>query len=315
MANEIFLIGYQSGYTTYALVRNSSGQIWYPISEEFEDFGTGSRSHADYDIPLTDKSGGMYVADFPSAIPANTTVGYRTVIYHQVGASPASTDHIIGGSRIYWSGTSEVSDSIELNVTALANRMFKKVGGTLGKSLIIDDIDDEDDENAVAAKAIYAQIRNEVLIRWPWNDCREYADLGAEVDGLEMADWEYVFALPSDVIAVIDQIDEDDRTIKFDYEVRGPYLFTSDYSNSDGDSAYIDYIKKVTDASLYSPALVEAITTKWAAEMAPAYNPKEKDNLKREYEYLVLPNSKASNQESQYSNDEGEYKWRNARTS
>lgn len=313
--NEIFLIGYQSGYTTYALVRNSSGQIWYPTSEEFEDFGTGSRSHADYDIPLTDKSAGMYVADFPSAIPANTTVGYRTTIFHQVGASPASTDYVIGGSRIYWSGTSEVSDTIELNVTALANRMFKKVGGTLGPNLNITDIDDEDDENAVAAKAIYAQVRNEVLIRWPWNDCREYADLGAEVTGLPMADWEYAFALPSDKIAVVAQIDEENRKTEYECEVRGPYLFTSDYSNSDGDSAYIDYIKLVTDASLYSPALVEAITTKWAAEMAPAYNPKEKDNLKREFEYLVLPNAKASNQGSQYSEDKGRYTWRNARTS
>ena len=314
MADEIFLMGYPSGSTIYALIRNSSGQIWNPTLEEFEDFGTGSRSHTDYDIPLSDKEGGMYVADFPSDIPANTSVGYRTIIYRQIGSSPASTDHVVGGSRIYWTGSAEAADSIEANVTAIANRMFFKLGG--GRDdIIITDIDDASDENAVKAKTIYAQVRNEVLVRWPWNDCRKFADLGAEASGLEMADLEYAFSLPTDKIAVVAQIDEDDRSVKFTYEVRGAYLFTNDYSNTDGDSAYIDYIYKVTDASEYSPALLEAIATKWAAEMAPLYKPEWTDQLKREFEYLVLPNAKAANQDSQYSEDEGRYSWREARTS
>lgn len=313
MADEIYLLGYPSGNTVYAHVRNSSGQIWYPTDEDFEDFGDGSRSHADYDIPLTDKLGGMYVADFPSA-PANTTVGYRTIVYRQIGASPASTDHVVGGSRIYWTGSAEVSDDLEANVTALANRMFLKVGGAR-TNILIDDIDDTDNEDAVIAKTIYTQVRNEVLLRWPWNECREFADLGSEVTGLEMADYDYVFGLPDDCVFVVAQIDEDNRATKYNYDVRGAYLFTKDYSNTAGDSAYIDYIKKVTDTSEYSPALFNAIATKWAAELAPKYNPKEKDNLKREFEYLVLPNAKSANQSEQYSDDEGSYSWRNARTS
>lgn len=315
MADEIFLIGYPSGHTIYALVRNSSGQIWYPTSEEFEDFGTSLRSHSDYDIPLTDKSGGMYVADFPSA-PANTSVGYRTIIYRQIGASPASTDYVVGGARIYWTGSSEAADEVEQNATAVVNRAFYKIGG--GRNdLIISDIDDTDDENAVNAKRIYTQVRNEVLIQWPWSECREFADLGAVVTGIEQADWEHIFALPSNCLFVVAQIDEDSRAVKFDYERRGLYLFTDEYSNSDGDSAYIDYIKKVTDASEYSPALFEAIATKLAAELAPLYKtiPGKTESLKREFEYLVLPNAKAANQQEQYSDDEGSYTWRDARTS
>ena len=314
MAAEIFQLGFPSGHTLYALIRNSSGQVWYPASEVFEDWGTGSRSHADWDIPLTDKSGGFYTANFPSAIPSNTTVGYRTTIFRQLGAAPASTDQVIGGARIYWSGTSEVAETIEQNVTALANRMFTKLGGSRD-DLFIDDIDDTDDKNAVNAKRIYAQVRNEVLIRCLWNNCRKYADLGSVVVGLEMADWNYAFSLPSDTIFVSGQIDEDDRKLNFTYEIRGLYLFTNDYSNSDGDSAYIDYIYLVTDADEYSPGLVEAITTKWAAEMAPIYKPEWTERLKREYEYLVLPNSKAVNQQEQYADDEGSYSWRDARTS
>ena len=313
MSNEIFLLGFPTGSTIYGHVRNSSGQVANPTLESFEDWGTGSRSHADYDIPLTDKSGGMYVADFPSWIPANTSLGYRTILYRQIGASPASTDHVVGGAVIKWTGSAVAADVIEQNVTAIANRMFLKLGG--GRDdIIISDIDDATDDNAVKAKTIYTQVRNEVLIRWPWNDCREFADLGAEVTGLEMADYKYAFELPTDFIAMVAQIDEDSRTVKFKHEVRGAYLFTNEYSNSDGDSAYIDYIKKVTDASLYSPALLEAIATKWAAEMAPLYNPKEKDNLKREFEYLVLPNAEAANQESQHFDDEGSFSWRDART-
>ena len=296
----------------YALVRNSSGQVWYPASGAFEDWGTGSRSHTDYDIPMTDMSGGLYLADFPSAIPANTSVGYRTIIYQQAGAAPASTDYVVGGAVIKWTGSAEASDTIEQNVTALANRMFTKLGGARG-DLFIDDIDDTDDENAVTAKRIYAQVRNEVLQRWPFNECREFADLGAEVTGLEMADWDYAFALPSDCIALVAQIDEENSTKKFKSEVRKGYLFTRDYSNADGTSAYIDYIKKVTDADDYSPALFEAIATKWAAELAPIHKPEMIEILKREFEYLVLPNAEAANQSEQYDDDEGSYSWLEAR--
>jgi hypothetical protein len=314
MSEEIFLIGYPSGATTYALVRNSSGQIWNPTLEAFEDFGTGSRSHADYDIPLTDKSGGMYVADFPSAIPANTTVGYRTISYRQIGSSPASTDHVVGGARIYWTGSAEAAADTELNATSVVNRAYYKLGGARTR-IVIDDIDDATDSNAVIAAVLYPQVRNEVLQRWPWNECREFADLGAAVTGLEMADWDYAFALPTNCISVVAQIDEENHTAKYTYEVRGGYLFTRDYSNADGDSVYIDYVKKVVDASVYSPLLFEAIATKLAAELAPVYNPDRKEELKREFELLVLPNAEAANQGEQHSEDEGEYKWRNARTS
>lgn len=313
MSNEIFLIGYPSGYTAYALVRNDSGQVWYSVSEVFEDFGTGSRSHADYDIPLTDKSGGMYVADFPSGIAANTSVGYRTIIYRQAGTSPASTDHIIGGARIYWTGSAEASEDTELNATSVCNRAFYKVGGSRTK-ITIDDIGDADDENAVICNTLYPQVRNEVLMRWPFNECREFADLGTETTGIEMADWEYVFELPSDCLGVVAQIDEEDSSLKFKYAVRGAYLFTNDYSNSDGDSAYIDYIKKVVDADEYSPTLFEAIATKLAAELAPVYAPSRIVDLKREYEFLVLPNAEAANQNEQYTDGDGSYSWRDART-
>ncbi len=314
MADEIFQLGFPSGHTLYAIIRNSAGEVWYPTSEVFETWGTSSRAHADYDIPLVDKSGDFYTADFPTAIPANTSVGYRTTIFRRLGSAPASTDQVIGGARIYWTGSAEAADAIEQNVTAIANRMFLKLGG--GRDdIVITDIDDTNDENAVKAKLIYAQVRNEVLARWPFNECREYADLGSAVVGLEMADWNYAFAKPTDSIFIVAQIDEDDKSIEFTYEVRGLYLFTNDYSNTDGDSAYVNYVKRVTDAEEYSPGLLEAIATKWAAEMAPLHKPEWTERLKREFEYLVLPNAAAKNQREQYDDDKGSYSWRDARTS
>ena len=61
--------------------------------------------------------------------------------------------------------------------------------------------------------------------------------------------------------------------------------------------------------------LFEAIATKLAAELAPVYNPAKVVDLKREYEFLVLPNAKAANQKEQYDDDEGSFSWRDARTS
>ena len=130
-----------------------------------------------------------------------------------------------------------------------------------------------------------------------------------------MADFEHAFNLPSDCLAVVAQIDEDSHTTKYKHEVRKGMLFTDNFSNTDGDSAYIDYILLESDTSKYSPSLKEAIATKLAAELAPTLKPSQTAILKREYEYLVLPKAEGLNQAEQYDDDEGSYSWLDARKS
>jgi len=102
MANEIKAF-YRSGYNLYSIVRNNSGQVWYIAGDVFEAWGTGSRAAADYDIPLTDKSGGMYVGDFDSGIASGY---YSIVTYRQAGAAPADDDPVVFKELARWDGTS-----------------------------------------------------------------------------------------------------------------------------------------------------------------------------------------------------------------
>lgn len=311
MANEIFH-GYASGSTLYGCVLNSSGEVWYPTGEEFEDWGTSSRTANDYAITLTDKTSDFYCGDFPEDISAGT---YVYQVYLQAGGAPADSDTLLkSATAITWTGVAEAAEAVtEIGATDVCNRAVLKIGTAKEQQTITSIYDGSDTANLCLI--LYPQVRNEVLQRWPWNECREFADLGAELSGIEMADWEYVFTLPANCLAVIAQIDEDDHTVEYKHEIRRGMLFTNDYSNSNGDSAYINYIIKVTDTSKYSPALVEAMATKLAAELAPTLKPSETVRLKKEYELLVLPRAEGLNQAEQFSDDEGSYSWLDARNS
>ena len=103
MANEI-IVGFEAGNTIYSVIRDEDGDVWYPAGNAFETWGTGSRSNDDYDIALTDMGGGLYMGDFPSAIPNGT---YYLQTYYQAGSSPASTDTPYGGpTSKTWNGSS-----------------------------------------------------------------------------------------------------------------------------------------------------------------------------------------------------------------
>lgn len=309
MANEIIMLGFPSGDTLYACLRNESGQIWYDTNGEFEDKGTSGRANNDYAITMVDKLGDMYLADFPDDVPAGT---YYTTIFRQSGSSPANSDNGIGGEKINWMGVTEATAAVvEVGATDICNWAVLKLGTAHEQETILSLYDGTPLANK--CQILYPLIRTSVLQRWPWNECRRYADLGAELSDVKMADWEYVFNLPTDCLAVVAQIDEDSRTEKFKYEIRNGMIFTDEYSNSDGDSAYIAYIIKVTDASQYSMALVEAIATKLGAELAPTLKPSETLRLKQEYELLVLPRAEGLNQSEQYSDDKGSYSWLDAR--
>jgi hypothetical protein len=63
MSNEIH-INCASGNTIYAVIRNTAGQVWNPLADTFEDWGTNGHNADDYDLALTDKGGSRYVASF-----------------------------------------------------------------------------------------------------------------------------------------------------------------------------------------------------------------------------------------------------------
>jgi len=105
MANEI-QVNYASGNTLYAVIRNTTGEVWHVAGQVFESWGTSGRMANDYDISLTDKSGSRYIGSFDTNISAGR---YSIQVFIQAGANPADSDTFITGEEIVWSGTGVVT--------------------------------------------------------------------------------------------------------------------------------------------------------------------------------------------------------------
>ena len=123
MANEI-QVDYASGNTVYAIIRDRAGRVWCAAQHAFEDWGTDGRGPDDYDLALVDKSGGRYVGDFDTSIPAGR---YGVQCFLQAGASPSATDTLAGGRDIIWTGKAAVTA-----VQILANKAVRdSITGTI----------------------------------------------------------------------------------------------------------------------------------------------------------------------------------------
>jgi len=97
----IIEIGTQTGLTLYAVIRNSSGQVWN--GSAFEAYNSSNWST--YDVAMTEQSqSGYYTGTFPAAI---TTGKYSFMVHLQQGGSPALGDPIYGGGNVAWNGTIE----------------------------------------------------------------------------------------------------------------------------------------------------------------------------------------------------------------
>jgi len=165
-ANEIRSFQ-ESGNTLYAVIREIDGDVWHIVDQKFDVWGKDANDANDYDISLTDKSGGFYVGDFNTAV----TAGYYFIITHQQeGGSPDDADPPIWQEYGYWDGTNwtasnfadiptkeEIRDEIDSNSTQLAG-IIEDTGTTIPNLIadvntnIIADINDITvDNNAIAA--------------------------------------------------------------------------------------------------------------------------------------------------------------------
>ena len=210
--------------------------------------------------------------------------------------------------------------------TDLCNLAAGKFGGfgdqTTGSGFITD-INSATDSNAKWCKILLPECRKKVItdlaiMDCPFRESVKYMDLGAEAaddDIPEIGGWLYAFSLPIDMLAMVAQINEDslaDSTVKrtkYRYETilnknkNGKLLLTNDYSNTDEDSAFIQYAVDVSNPAGFSQALKECIVVLLAAELCPRVGKDEKkrQSLLIEYEQLFKPNAIVFNQ-SQYDN-------------
>jgi len=87
-----------SGSTLYATIRNSTGQAFDTTENAFEAWNVMS----DYDISLTDHTGGMYSGTFDADVSAGE---YTIMVYLQQGGAVDDDDPPIQFEEGYWDGT------------------------------------------------------------------------------------------------------------------------------------------------------------------------------------------------------------------
>lgn len=190
-----------------------------------------------------------------------------------------------------------------------------------GADLITSLADSDTSDNAQLCRRLYPLIRDIYLTRWEWNGVTKFAGLGNEVSVTEQADWEYVFNLPDDCLQVVGQIDEGDHKKKFAHIIKGRQLYTNDYSNDDGNSAYIDYIS-IADVSKFSPQLIVLIADELALRLFPKLvgiseaSAVIHQTMERKLRLRTLPEAIGRNQaegDIDGGNDEGESTWLSGR--
>lgn len=262
--------------------------------------------------------------------------------------------------------------------TDMVNLAVMKLGGATDigtvKVGVIDDTvfaapTTADNDTVELACTRYPYSLKQAIIDMQPKFATRFADLGTEIkitlDGangtpFERADWERIFELPSDYLALLFQLDEANKKTKYEAEEitvhsyahvvkgtddqayycildhtsaaankpitgasyatnwslfdddgdfgatweaghaykaseTGKLLLAKEYSNVDGDSAYIKYLAYVAAAigdipTLYDQPFIEAFTTLLASEMAPwSQEQNRRLTLRNEYERLAKP--------------------------
>lgn len=208
---------------------------------------------------------------------------------------------------------------ISYSSTEVCNLALADVGGAT-EARRIDDFDTSAGNIPDLCREFYHQTFREVLQRFEWLDALAYDELSELAAGsqIDAAEWEYQFQLPGDCLLFLRQVDEDDHETTYECAVRRQangklILLTNEYSDTDGDKAYIEYLRNEQNMGVMMPLFVRAFATLLASYLASALNPTEADRLRLRYEQIDLPIAKAADRR-QVHVEKGSYSWRDART-
>jgi hypothetical protein len=139
---------------------------------------------------------------------------------------------------------------------------------------------------AQAARRTYAAMRDLVLESHPWRFARKRAVLAASVTA---PDWGYTTAypVPSDFLRLLST-----DTFEGDHEVEAGQILTSDYDSTE--ALNIRYLARIEDTGAFTPAFVDALATRWAAElvMPVTKSVSRRRELLEEYEKICLPRAR-----------------------
>jgi hypothetical protein len=116
MADTTLVLAYPTGANLYTQVVAPDNTVWN--GSAYVSFVVASWSTYATSTPETPASSGVYMCQFPIASPAGN---YKWRMYLRAGASPASTDVVVGTGQSYWDGstfggTSSVTSGVPANV-------------------------------------------------------------------------------------------------------------------------------------------------------------------------------------------------------
>ena len=134
------------------------------------------------------------------------------------------------------------------------------------------------DDTMKVISFVYPFALGECLLHGDWDFATKFAETLAELSGaslVEAGTWLFQFTLPTDYVDLRRVVDEDDLTKEFDHQVlanaaeTGSILLTNEYTNTDGDQAYIEYVFLNDVPDTYTKVFVDYLATVLAAKIAP----------------------------------------------
>lgn len=116
----------------------------------------------------------------------------------------------------------------------------------------------EDSENARKMNAVYTRVLRTMLRKHPWNFASKEAQLATLAETPVLADYDYIFQLPSDFV----------RLIKTDLEETDTYKILGKRIYSTEDNLKIKYVYFCDDPNEYDDSFTDALAARLAAELA-----------------------------------------------
>ena len=141
----------------------------------------------------------------------------------------------------------------------IANLALGKIGA--GTIIALD----EESTEARACRLHYAQTRDEVLRSHRWNFAIHPEQLVQDVEKPKFT-WAFQYALPVDCLRVLQMNEWDMSRRSQAWEIEGRRLLTN------ATTAWIRYIRRITDCNLFDSLFVEALSLRLASKIAPPLN-------------------------------------------
>jgi len=148
--------------------------------------------------------------------------------------------------------------------TEIVNSALRKVGDRRITSI------DDTVSSAGVARDVLASERDDLLQRHPWNFATTRAQL-ALLSAAPVFEFDYAFALPSDYMRTVSVHAGDYGGGDLQYKIEGVKQADDTYVNAivcGSNTAYLRYIRRVTDPNIMTPTFRQVLTLRLAAVFA-----------------------------------------------